>query len=167
MRKRVAAGLVVFSLLIGVWLGIKSRDAVASAREDVSAQHTILSGTLGCIYSVDSLSMRFLQQHDVGILMGAYRMLSRCEKLFDDLGKSVQDKDTRFTLGEAKFFYDSYKQTMTEILARQVKLDTVYFALGGMTDLREAEKLEAQQQQQVRESQQFVNRLNKLLLRVW
>lgn len=149
------------------WGGIEARDAVARAREARSAQTLALSGVLGCVYAADSLSMHFLYREDVGTLLIAHRMLDGCESLLDQLGASVQDEETSAILGEAKLFYDGYRTTMSEILSRQVQLGTLYNAIGGMADLRKAEALEEQQQRQVHESQEFVNRLNALLLQAW
>jgi len=125
-----------------------------------------LSDLRGCIFAIDSNSLRMVRNLDPKTADKTAWRIEQCDKILARLGALEQDEDTSRILGEAKLFYGGYIETLSEILATQIQLETLYNALS-LETLGKAQELEELQNKQIHETKKFLERLELLIVRAW
>jgi hypothetical protein len=160
--------LVVILLLAGsFWRGLEAGEAKWSGAVAEATKKRNLSDLRGCLFAVDSTAIRLVRILNAEGLQKVAWRVAQCDGFLETLGTTGEDEEIGRILGEARLFYDGYSVTLNEIIGRQIQLETLYNAFGSVEKMRKAQELEAQQTRQIHEAQQFLDRLEMLIVRSW
>ncbi len=158
--------ILVFVAGLSFWGGLEAGEKKWASVVVEAIKQRGLSDLRGCIFAIDSNSLRMVRRLDPKTADKTAWRIEQCDKILARLGALEQDEDTSRILGEAKLFYDGYTETLSEILATQIQLETLYneFSFGALDRVRELEEL---QNKQIHESKKFLERLELLIGRAW
>jgi hypothetical protein len=165
----LACGLLMVSF-IG---GRENRDRKGSDLINTSLKYGQLSDVRGCLFASDSQAMRVIRDINPKDVRNLIWRLEQCERFLVTLGNDEQDEEVGSVLGEARLFYDGYIETLNEIIVSQIKLNALYAnAQDATLEQRqrieiELERLVIQQENQIKESKKFIERLELLIVRAW
>ena len=158
--------ILVFIASLSFWGGFEAGEKKWSSVVVEAIKQGGLSDLRGCIFAIDSNSLRMVRRLDPKTADKTAWRIEQCDKILARLGALEQDEDTSRTLGEAKLFYDGYIETLSEILSTQIRLETLYDTISFET-LGEAQELEELQNKQIHETKKFLERLELLIVRAW
>lgn len=161
--------LTVCLLALSFWGGLATGEKVWSHTVADAVKHQRLSDLRGCLFSIDSEVMHFLNKPEVEAIKKLLWREEQCSLFLDFLGRAELDEETSVILGEARLFYGGYSLTFREVIGREIQLQTLYTGLDS-TDviaMRKIVELEEQQEQQIQELQKFLDRLESLIVKAW
>lgn len=92
-----------------------------------------------CIVSANASVFKYLRTNEERDVVIVPILLDHCDEWLDRLGKNSPDEKTSAMLGQARLFFDGFRESAMSILDRQRQLEELY--AGGLTLLAEADKL--------------------------
>lgn len=169
MRTRLLVILMITLLGGAFWSGLEVGENKWENRVVEATKHKYLSNLHGCLFTIDSTTLRLIRNLNPETTQQNAWRVGQCDKFLEFLGRRELDEDTSRILGEARLFYDGYKQTLREIFATQIQLETLYttMGLGDTEKMVEAQELEDRQTEQIEETKKFLERLEMLIIRAW
>jgi hypothetical protein len=92
-----------------------------------------------------------------------------CPTWLEAGNKLVPSKDKAANLGEIRLFFDGFLESVDNIFARQIQLETLYnnSSFGGLENLRKAKGLQEQQNRAIHEFKRFRDRIETELRQAW
>jgi hypothetical protein len=136
---------------------------VAQANEQIFlAQYDTLQSQLQlCIVSANGKVFQYLRTNSPKDAALVSLTLNRCDEWLDVLGKSAPDEKTSAMLGQARLFFNGFRESAKAIVGRQMKLEELYAKgfnlLGDVRDLSQVKKLEEEQSQAIPEFNKFTS----------
>lgn len=141
------------------------QSVVVQANEQVfTAEYTILQTQLQmCIIAANGKVFQYLRTNDPQDAAIAALTLDKCDEWLDVIGKKAPDKRTSAMLGEARLFFDGFRDSANSIVMRQTQLDELYGTgmnlLADPERLLQIKKLEEEQSEAIPEFNKFTSHI--------
>jgi len=162
--------LLSLLLLVGAFRGgLEVGERAWAEKVAVETNHAQLSNIRGCLFAIDSDTLHFVRSPGGESLKRLFWRFNQCNSFLEALGTTELDENVSGILGEVQLFLNGYTVTLKEIVGRQIMLETLYNDLGvGDTEkLREVQKLETLQTEQLQEAEKFMDRMQLLITEAW
>ncbi len=166
----IATLLVICTTYLGFLSGTELGEQYLKDAARTERIHHQLSDLRGCMYAMDSDTLRFILNQEQEDLMRVLHRTSECREFIKEVGANAIDEELSGTLGEIVLFYDGYTATLQEILARQITLKTLLTKAAIDPDpATDAHLLTLTKQQldAITTTRNFLDRLTRLIVRAW
>lgn len=174
MKDCFLIGVLAFSLIVSFLGGLQTGRSIGRPEGKTEAliinlKQQQLANLRMCLFSLEIDTLLNIQEwSDMRIQRLMWRN-SLCSEYLDLLGNSWLDEETSFILGEMRLFFDGYVTSLQEIAQRQLKLKIAYQVLSANNpdDVKLVTEVETKQIDQVKESEEFLDKLLLLIGEAW
>lgn len=139
------------------------REVVAKTNEQIFlAQYDKMHTKLQmCIVAANGKVFQYLRTNDPRDAATASLMIDKCDEWLETLGRNAPNERVSRMLGEARLFFDGFRESAKDIIARQLRLEEEYNKginlfgdAGGLTEIK---KLEEKQNKAIPEFNKFTS----------
>ena len=174
MKGYLLIAVLSFSLIVSLGVGLQIGLSIGHSKGETEAlvvnlKQQQLANLRMCLFSLEIDTLLNIQEwSDLRIQRLMWRH-SLCNEYLGLLGSSWLDDETSFILGEMRLFFDGYVTSLQEIAQRQLKLKIAYQVLSANDpeDVKLVTGVEAKQTAQIKESEEFLDKLLLLIGEAW